>query len=303
MKIILNSVAALGLLTLSALATPAQAGDAGTLCETAPADAAGVSGSSGKATAPGDVNADQADIVLGAGKLILRGKRSADMESFDDGIRWDLTSADGETESRFGEASFNLPVGRYDLRATLGKACIELPIDIEPGKTVEKEIVVATGRIIAHALFSDGGPAMTGARFDILPAETSVDGSRHAIESRDETGATFDLAPGRYVLRATSGGATAETPFELTAGAPIEVPLVLNAGLLAVDAPDAERLSVLSDRKDIHGRQEELAGTNSPSWQYALPVGDYVVRVNQDDTDFDHPVSIRAGERTELKLQ
>jgi Ca-activated chloride channel family protein len=264
---------------------------------------------SATATVPVTVTAgktEELDVVLGSGTLALNGKRSAAASENDNGIRWDVTDASGDTQTAYGgEAKFNLPAGDYTVKATLGEAVAEVKVSVPAGKTVSQEIIVATGKIVAHALFAEGGPAVTASpRFDVLSAEKGEDGERKGIATAYNDGSSFDLPPGKYVLRATSDAAIAEAGIEVKAGQPQEISVVLNAGLLALTAPGADRLDVLGGKKDIYGKQEGIATTYAESWQFALPAGDYVVKVTKKDgSEKTAPASIKAGERTELTVE
>ena len=145
-----------------------------------------VTGSLGTATASVPVTVEPGgtvavDVVLGAGRLVLRGKRSEDATDFDNGIAWDVTSSAGETVTTYGgEVTLDLAAGDYTVKATLGEATAEVQVSVPAGKTVEQLVVVATGKVIAHAYFAEGGPVVTaGPRFDILspnPVLTAIDG-------------------------------------------------------------------------------------------------------------------------------
>jgi Ca-activated chloride channel family protein len=243
-------------------------------------------------------------VVIGAGKLVLKGKRSAEATDFDTTVRWDVTSASGETSTSYGEASFDLPAGDYKVVATLGEATAQVAVTIAAGQTTEQVVVVATGKVIAHALFAEGGPVVTaGPRFDILAAEPGTDGNRRVLATSYNDGVSFDLPPGRYVLAASSDEASAEVPFELVAGPPVEVSVVLNAGLLALSAPGGDRLDILSGAKDIYGNQEVIATSYGESWSLALPAGAYAVKVTRKDgSEKTAEATITAGQRTEVIL-
>lgn len=264
---------------------------------------------SAKATIPVEVRAGEIreiDVVLGSGRLNLHGMRSADVKEFDDAIRWDVTSAAGETSTTYGgEVHFDLPAGAYTVLATLGDAKTELKLTIEAGKTLDQTVVVATGKVVARSLFSEGGPTAKGARFDVLSAEKGADGERRTIATSYDDGTVFNLSPGRYVLKAQSDIASGEAGIEVKAGTSIDVPVILNAGLLAITAPGGERLDVLSEKKDIYGEQGVLATNYGESWQLAVPVGSYVVRVQKKgalDT-VTGTATVKAGERTELTVK
>ncbi|HET7717595.1 MAG TPA: VWA domain-containing protein [Bauldia sp.] len=243
------------------------------------------------------------DVVLGSGQLVLRGKRSEEASDFDNGIRWDVTGSSGETVTTYGgEVTLDLAAGDYTVRASLGEAAAEVSVSVPAGKTVEKLVIVATGRVIAHALFAEGGPLVTqGPRFDVMESEPGADGERRTIATSYNDGASFDLPPGKYLLRASADIATAEVAFELKSGPPVEVSVVLNAGLLAVAAPGGDRLDLLSAEKDIYGEQKIVATGYGEDWSVTVPVGEYVLKVTKSDqSESTTPVSIKAGQRTEV---
>ena len=243
------------------------------------------------------------DVVLGSGKLVLRGKRSAEATDFDNGIRWDVTNAAGETVTTYGgEVTIDLAAGDYTVTASLGEATAEVQVSVPAGKTVETLVVVATGRVIAHAYFAEGGPVVTaGPRFDVLAAEPGTDGQPVFIATSYEDGVTFDLPPGKYVMRASSDAATADAGFEVKAGPPIEVIVILDAGILAVSAPAGDFLELFSAKKDIYGEQQSVAYTYGESWQVTVPAGEYVLKVKKTDgSETETPATVRAGERTEV---
>jgi Ca-activated chloride channel family protein len=267
-----------------------------------------VTGSLGNATTtvPVTVAAGETvavDVVLGAGKLVLKGKRSEEATDYDAAIRWDVTGASGETATTYGgEVSFDLASGDYTVKASLGEASVEVPVSVPAGKTVEKVVVVATGRLVAHAYFAEGGPLVTaGPRFDVLAPEPGADGNRLTIATSYEDGVTFDLPPGKYVLMAQADAASAEAGFEIRAGAPTEVFVVLDAGLLSVTAPGGDALELLGAEKDIYGEQKSVAYTYGESWQVTVPAGDYVLKVRKTDgSETLTPVSVKAGARAEV---
>jgi Ca-activated chloride channel family protein len=274
------------------------------------AGAATVKASLGTASASVPVNVvagetTEVQVVIGAGKLLLKGKRSADATDFDTAVRWDVTGASGETATSYGEAQFDLPAGDYKVVATLGEATAEVAVTIAAGQTTEQVVVVATGKVIAHALFAEGGPAVTaGPRFDILAPEPGTDGKRKVLATSYEDGASFDLPPGKYVLMASSDEASAEKEFELAAGPPVEVSVVLNAGLLALTAPGGDRLDILSSEKDIYGKQATVATSYGESWSIALPAGAYTVKVTKSDgSEKAAEATITAGQRTEVTVE
>ena len=244
---------------------------------------------------------DESRITASARQRRLQARKPAAQRAVDDHVARinDRAAAQRLVDRRLG---LDLAAGAYTVRATLGEAAIEVPVSVPAGKTVEKVVVVATGRAIAHAYFAEGGPVVTaGPRFDVLAAEPGTDGRPVFIATSYEDGAAFDLPPGRYVMRATADAATADAGFELAAGAPIEVVVVLDAGILAVTAPGGDFLELLGSEKDIYGKRTSVAYTYGESWQLTAPAGDYVLKVRKaDGSETETPATVRAGERTEV---
>ncbi len=185
-----------------------------------------VTGSLGTATTsvPVTVEAGKTvavDVVLGAGRLVLRGKRSEEATDFDNGIAWDVTSSSGETVTTYGgEVTLDLAAGDYTVKATLGEATAEVHVSVPAGKTVEQLVVVATGKVIAHAYFAEGGPVVTaGPRFDMLSPEPGTDGNRRTIATSYEDGSQLRPAPGE--LRASGDIPTRQPPRPASSSRPV----------------------------------------------------------------------------------
>lgn len=270
-----------------------------------------VKGTIGTATAsvPVDVKAGEIielDVVLGAGRVLLHGKRAPEATDYDNNIRWDAINAAGEAETAYGgEVKFDLAAGDYTIKATLGEAIAEVKISLAAGQTLDEVVIVATGKIVAHALFAEGGPVITeNARFDVLEPEPGLDGTRKTITTAYNDGASFDLPPGKYILVASADDAKAEAGIEVKAGPPLEVNVVLNAGLLAVTAPGGDRLDLLGTKKDIYGKQAIVSTRYGEDWQVTVPAGEYILKVTKsDDTESTTPVTVKAGERTEVTVE
>ena len=145
-------------------------------------------------------------------------------------------------------------------------------------------MIVAAGKLVAHAFFTAGGDKVTAGRhFDVLAAEPGTDGQRAVLATEYDDGASFDLAPGKYVLRGGVDLAEAQMDVEVKGGTATEYSLVLNAGMLAVSAPGGDTIELLGTQKDVNGNQPVLATNYGESWQAAVPAGDYIVKVTKTD--------------------
>ncbi len=258
-----------------------------------------------RATVPVTVNTGETvavDVVIGSGQLVLRGKRSEEANDLDDAIAWQVTDAAGETTTVYGgEVTLDLAAGDYTVTATLGQASVTLPVSIPAGKTVEKTVVVATGRAVAHLYFGEGGPmANDGTAFEVVDSDPGSDGEYRVVTYGYGDGVTFDLPPGKYVMRGSIDIAKAESGFEVSAAKVTEVPVIVEAGILAITAPGAEALELFKAEKNIMGERESVAYAYGESWTLAAPSGDYVLKVSKGGSEATYPVSVRTGERTEL---
>ena len=116
-----------------------------------------------------------------------------------------MTSSAGETVTTYGgEVTLDLAAGDYTVKATLGEATAEVQVSVPAGKTVEQLVVVATGKVIAHAYFAEGGPVVTAgpALRHPLPRARHRRQPTYLIATSYEDGVSFDLPPGKYVMRA-----------------------------------------------------------------------------------------------------
>jgi Ca-activated chloride channel family protein len=84
-----------------------------------------------------------------------------------------------------------------------------------------------------------------------------------------------------------------------------EVTVNINAGVLAITAPGANFIEILSAAKDIQGNQRSMSYNYGAEWQDTLPPGDYVVAVKYegDVAPKEGKATVKAGERSELTVQ
>jgi Ca-activated chloride channel family protein len=141
-------------------------------------------------------------------------------------------------------------------------------------------------------------------RFDVLGATKDIAGNRKKFGTNYGDGTSFDLPPGDYMLRASSGRAVAETIVTVKADERVEPKVVLNAGVLAITAPGGDRLDIFGVEKDIKGKQKGFGTNYGDSWQIVLPEGDYIVKVRkQDRSVVEGTASVKAGQRTEVTVE
>jgi len=96
-----------------------------------------------------------------------------------------------------------------------------------------------------------------------------------------------------------------EQPFSVTVGQMTDVNVTLNAGVLAVDAPGADGFKIFEAKKNIQGERKQVTYAYGEKMQTTLAAGDYVLVTNftTDKADKETPFTVKAGERSELKVE
>ena len=240
--------------------------------------------------------------VLDAGILKLALRPSPGAEPDPDAF-WEMHGPDGLGDSGYQQAQRVFPAGEYGLNAKLGAAETSQSVVIEAGKVTDLDLVIGVGLAVVDATYTEGMTVEGGDHFvEIFAAKKDIDGNRKSVGYTYGAGAKFDLPAGEYVAVVTLGAARAEVPFSVKVGERTDITAPLNAGIAAFTTPTDEFIEVLAAKPDINGTRASLDYSYGPAWQTALPAGDYVVRVSKGDKASETPLTVKAGERTELAL-
>ncbi|MGB4910390.1 MAG: VWA domain-containing protein [Tabrizicola sp.] len=216
---------------------------------------------------------------------------------------WEVRGPNDVSESGYGQALHVFPAGDYSFLASLGAAKIEETLTFEAGKQIDKDVIIGTGLAVVDATYAEGVKVEGGEQFvEIFEAKTDISGNRKSVGYTYGSGVTFDLPAGDYVAVASLGAAKAEVPFSIKVGERTEITVPLNAGVAAFTTPTDEFIEILAAKADINGNRAALAYSYGPSWQTTLPAGDYVVKISKNDKSAETPLTVKAGERTELTL-
>ena len=192
-------------------------------------------------------------------------------------------------------------------RSTIGEGSVAETIPLAAGQTVEKDIVVGVGHVVANAFYVAGGDKVDagGLTFHVVKAKKKIDGSREDVLTNYGAGAKFDLPPDDYVAITSLDQATVEEPFSIKAGEYKELNVSLNAGVLAISSPGASAIRILEQKKDIQGNRKELAVGYEQNFQTTMPAGDYAIVAERPDNGGakEGTATVKAGERTEVTVQ
>jgi len=245
--------------------------------------------------------------VLNAGTLVVRPRASEGADVSDAAtVVVEYPGGTGPATT-YGETKIVLPAGEQKLTVKLGTGEVSETIQLAAGQTVEKDVVIGVGHVTVKALYAPGGDEVdsSGLFVEIFKAKLNVDGTREQVSYTYGPNAKFDLAPGDHVAVMTMDKAVAEQPFNIRSGENKDVTVVLDAGVLAIAAPGAKDIKVFSAKKDIQGQRKEFGYGFDGAHQTTLPAGDYVVTTDRRDGSpvKETPATVKAGERTELKIE
>lgn len=216
---------------------------------------------------------------------------------------WEVRGPDDVSESGYGQALHVFPAGEYSFLASLGAAKVEETLTFEAGKQIDKDVIIGTGLAVVDATYAEGMKVEGGDHFvEIFGAKKDIDGNRKSVGYTYGAGARFDLPAGDYVAVVTLGAAKAEVPFTIKVGERTEITAPLNAGVAAFTTPTDEFIEVLASKPDINGDRASFGYSYGPAWQTTLPAGDYVVKTSKGDKQSETPLTVKAGERSELAL-
>ncbi|TJV04613.1 MAG: VWA domain-containing protein [Mesorhizobium sp.] len=244
--------------------------------------------------------------TLNAGTLVIHPRPSAGADVVDGAaVVIDYPSADNPA-TYYGTTKTVLPAGDEKVTVTIGQGVVSETIPLAAGKTVEKDIIVGVGHVVANAYYTAGGDKADGSGigFKIVKAKKKIDGTRDEVTYAYGPDSKFDLPPDDYVLIATVDLAVVEQPFNVKVGEFQDVKITMNAGVLAITAPGASKIEIFETKKDINGNRKSLGYAYDQKYQAAIPAGDYaVVSEKSDNSSKEGTVTVKAGERAELTVQ
>ena len=244
--------------------------------------------------------------TLNAGTLIIHPRPSAGADVVDGAaVVIDYPGADNPA-TYYGTTKIVLPAGDEKVTVTIGQGVATETIPLAAGKTVEKDIIVGVGHVVANAYYVAGGDKADGSGigFKVVKAKKKIDGTREEVTYAYGPDSKFDLPPDDYVLIATVDLAVVEQPFTVKVGEFQDVKVAMNAGVLAITAPGASKIEIFEAKKDINGNRKSLGYAYDQKYQAAIVAGDYVVvSEKSDNSSKEGTVTVKAGERAELTVQ
>jgi len=213
----------------------------------------------------------------------------------------------GESTANYGERKFVVPVGDTTITVKLGAGEVSETFKIAAGQVIAKDMIVGVGTAVVSSFYTQGGEKVDSGNLytRIFKAAKKIDGTRDQVAYDYGTDPDFDLPAGNYVAVVQMDATTVEHLFSVTVGERKEEAVTLDAGVLAVEAPGASEIRLFEGKANLQGERQGVTYAYGEQMQSTVPAGDYllIVTPNGDGQKKEQPVTVKAGERSEVKVQ
>ena len=241
-------------------------------------------------------------IVMNAGTILIR-PRGSDGGPVETSAAVNLTNSSGIDSTNYGEWETVFPAGDVNITVQVGQATVSQAADLAPGQRLELDMIAGAGLAVVDAFYVEGMIMDTTQHsVEIVAAKKALDGSRASVTTSYGPGQQFVLPPGDYVAIVTQGSASAEVPFSVKVGERVDVPVILNAGVLAITATGANSIELFDAKVDINGNRRSRAFEYTEAATLTAPGGDYVIVVTRGDATAEATATVVPGERTEITV-
>lgn len=209
-----------------------------------------------------------------------------------------------------GRWSTELPkAGKYTVSAKFNGKTLELEAALKDGETLTKEVVFAETGLKASAHAVEGGPAFEkDVSWDVMGVVADADGKHAKVGFSYEAKPFIQLAPGKYLLKATRGDASATVEVTVAEGAPQAVKVVLGSGNLKLSAASAPGQPPFAkdvawdiySPADAEGQRKKAAYSYEAQPKVTLPSGKWLVTVVRGNAQGQQEVEVKAGETQDV---
>lgn len=249
-------------------------------------------------------------VLLGSGKVKLSVVMEEGGTPVAKDVSWDVFG-EADAEGNRPKAAYSyeaqptlaLPAGKYEVEVVVGNAKGKVMVEIKAGATVEKVVSLGAGKIKLSALATEGAEPISKDLFWEILGAADAEGNRSKSGYSYDGQPTFSLPAGKYLLQIDWGAAKTKQEIEVAAGKLTEIPVVINAGTLAVSAlmaegadPVAEGLNwdVLGE-PNAEGERAKVTYSYDAQPKLHLKAGKYTVVVTRGAATAKAEIEIQAG--------
>lgn len=193
--------------------------------------------------------------------------------------------------------------GDYIVNAKLDYAHIAMPVTITAGEVAEPQFDMEAGYIDLSPRISEGAEVDGGAA--VLTEFANGENNTFYGEAK-----AF-VPAGDLKVTVTIGAATLSDTITVPAGQTISKDLVVGAGHANITGEFAEGqpindstlfVEIFEAKKDIQGNRKSVANGYGPTISTDIPPGDYVAVASYDAVKVEQPLSIKAGQATDVVI-
>lgn len=243
--------------------------------------------------------------VLNAGIVNFSAMIDEKTKLADDGAAWEVVTPEGSyVETEYGATrGFLLNAGQYLMRLSLGDTKVETLFEVKAGEIRDQVINFGSGKLVAQAVFADGGPPMDkGMAFEVAKPVEGADKPQW-LNTKYDAKSIFTLPAGKYIIDVSLGLARTEQEVEVKAGQQTAITINSKAGFIAANAEGATSYVVNEGKEGLDGKRNWLTTTYDPKLNIAANEGQYQVQAFKGDTLIGEKlVDVKAGQRAEITL-
>ena len=188
------------------------------------------------------------------------------------------------------------------LKTTVAETAPTAP-EPQPAPTLEPAKVEFT--IMPTASLDDGGEQLDSADLSYRVSRAGPDGSAGDYVTTQYGLWKGGLGPGDYVIVAKMGEASTKQKVKVEEGKTAKPHFVLDAGVLAVDAPGASEIRLFEGKKDLQDERQGVTYAYGETMRSTVPAGDYLVIVTPkgEGAKKEQPVTVKAGGHFEIRIE
>ncbi len=256
-------------------------------------------------------------VLLGSGKLKLSVIMEEGGAAVEKDVTWDVfgeANAEGDrtkaANSYDAQPTLSLPAGKFVVEVAVGNAKGKATVEIKAGVTTEKVLTLGAGRVKLSALAAEGAePLAKDVSWDVF-GTADAEGNRTKAGNSYDAQPTFSLPAGKYLVQLEWGSAKAKKEIEVAAGKFAEIPIVMNAGTLAMTAVMAEGADPAPDdlNWDVFGEANAEGDRPKASYSYDaqpklhLTAGKYLIEVRRGAAMIKAEIEVQAGKMASKTL-
>ena len=212
----------------------------------------------------------------------------------------------GTSDSNYGEVKFVVPAGETKVTVKLGAGEASETMQLVAGQVVDKDIIVGVGKAKANAFYTQGGEkAETDVGWKVYKAAKKLDGTARSGDLRLRPRQSVRSASRRLCDGRRCPGRVHGTALQRDGRPDDRCQRDAECGRSGRRAPGADGFKIFEAKKNIQGERKQVTYAYGEKMQTTLAAGDYVLVTNftTDKADKETPFTVKAGERSELKVE